>query len=105
MSGEIVSGLFALSGALLGGLISYATTRIDRKWDKAQRHIGELSEQVSAYYQLEQIYKEKVAEVDSSGRSAKTVMEDMRSKVTETGEFERPYMTTLAAQKIRREWL
>ena len=104
MGSEIVAGLFALSGALLGGLISYATTRIDRRWGRAERQIARLCDQVSAYYQLEQLYKEQLAVFDPAGRSPKTIMEDMRAKVAQSGEFERPSITSLAAVKIRREW-
>lgn len=65
MDSQIISGLFALTGALLGGLISYATTRIDRRWGRAKRQIAQLCDQVSAYHQLEKLYKEKLANLDS----------------------------------------
>lgn len=104
MGSEVISGLFALSGALLGGLISYATTRIDRRWGRAERHIAQLCDQVAAYYQLEQLYKEELAKLDPAGRSAKTIMEDMRTRVAQSGEFERPSMTSLSATRLRREW-
>ena len=104
MDTELTAGLFALAGALLGGLISYATTRIDRRWGRAERHIGQLCDQVAAYYQLEQLYKEELALLDPSRRSAKTIMEEMRTRVAQSGEFERPQMTSLAATKLRREW-
>ena len=105
MSNEVIAGLFALGGTLVGGLISYATARIGQKWEKAERQISQLCDQVSAYYQLEQLYKEELAKNDGAGRSAKTIMEEMRARVAQSGEYERPYITSLAAQKIRREWL
>ena len=104
MDDQIISGLFVLAGTLMGGLISYATTRIDRRWSRAERHIARLCDQVAAFYQLEQLYKEELALLDPKGRSAKTILEEMRSRVSETGEFERPSMTSLAATKLRREW-
>lgn len=104
MESQIISGLFALAGALLGGLITYATTRIDRRWARAERTIAQLCDQVAAYYQLEQQYKDELARVDGAGRSAKTIMEEMRSRVAQSGEFKRPFMTSLAATKLRREW-
>ena len=104
MSPEVTAGVFALTGTVLGGLISYAAARIDRRWGRAERQIAHLCDQVSAYYQLEQLYKDELARLDPSGRAAKTVMEDMRSKVAVSGEFERPSLTSLAASKIRREW-
>jgi uncharacterized membrane protein len=104
MSSEVVAGLFALAGALLGGLISYATTRIDRRWGHAERQIAQLCDQVASFYQLEQLYKDELARLDPAGRSAKTILEEMRAKVAQSGEFERPQLTSLAASKIRREW-
>lgn len=104
MDAQVTSGLFVLAGALMGGLITYATTHIDRRWGRAERHIGQLCDQVAAYYQLEQLYKEELARLDPAGRSAKTIMEDMRSRVSRSGEFERPSMTSLSATKLRREW-
>jgi hypothetical protein len=101
---EVISGVFALSGALLGGVITLATTRIDRRWERAKRQIVQLSDQVSAYYQLEQLYKDELAKIDDAGRSGKTIMEEMRTRVSESGEWERPSMTSLAAQKIGKEW-
>lgn len=81
-----------------------ATTRIDRRWGRAERHIAQLCDQVAAYYQLEQLYKEELAKLDPAGRSAKTIMEDMRTCVAQSGEFERPSMTSLSATRLRREW-
>lgn len=104
MTPEIISGVFALSGAVIGGVISLAITKIDRRWERAKHQIVQLADQVSAYYQLEQFYKDELARVDASGRSAKTIMEEMRTRVSKSGEWERPSMTSLAAQKIAKEW-
>lgn len=104
ISSEVVAGGFALAGALLGGLISYATTRAEQRWARAERNIAKLCDQVSAYYQLEQLYKEELARLDPEGRSAKKIMEDMRTRVAQSGDFERPNITSLAARTIRREW-
>ncbi|MDP3092294.1 MAG: hypothetical protein Q8N04_16600 [Nitrospira sp.] len=104
MDSQIISGLFALAGALLGGLISYATTRIDRRWGRAERQIAQLCDQVSAYHQLEKLYKEELVRLDPTGRSAKTILEDMRALVAQSGDFEHPEMTSLSVAKIRREW-
>lgn len=105
MEPYITSGLFALGGTLLGGLITVATTRIDRRWARAKRNICQLCDQVSAYYQLEQLYKDELARLSANGRSARTIMEEMRSQVSESGDYERPFMTSLAAGKLKREWL
>lgn len=98
----IISGFFALAGTLIGGLISYAITRIDRRWSRAERQIAMLCDQVAAFYQLEQLYKEELSRLD--GRNPKTILEEMRSKVEQSGEYERPILTSRAAAKIRSEW-
>ena len=96
-----MAGLFALDVELLGGLISCATTRIDRRWGRAERHIAQLCDQVAAYWQLEQLYKDALARLGPAGPSAKTIMGDMRSRVAQSGEFERPSLTALAASLLR----
>ena len=73
-------------------------------WTKAQKDITQLCDQVAAYYQLEQLYKDELAALDPGNRSAATILKDMRAQVAESGEFERPYMTSTAASKLRREW-
>lgn len=104
MNDSIQAGLFALAGTLLGGLIAYATARIGHRWDQAQKEIRRLANQVSAYYQLEQLYKDEVARHDPAGRSPKTILEEMRSNVERLGSYERPSITTLQANKILKEW-
>ena len=105
MDPQITWGLFALGGALLGGLITLAATRIDRRWDRAKRQIVQLSDQVAAFYQLEQLYKDELANLSTNGEAATTIMKKMRSRVSESGEYERPAMTSLEASKIKREWV
>lgn len=90
MSEPVVTGLFALGGAIIGGLFTYLAARVGQHWIKAQRDIARLCDEVAAYYQLEQLYKDEVAALSHGGRSAATVMKEMRSKVAESGEFERP---------------
>ena len=108
MDQQIVAGLFTLAGALLGGVITLATVRLDRRWGRAKKNIADLCQQVSAFYQLEQLYKEEVATLransDGSKPSAKTVMEEMRGRVQELEGQVRPTMTSRAADEIRRHW-
>ena len=104
MSDAMMAGLFALAGVLLGGLISYKTALIGDRREKAQKKILQLCDQVSAFYQLEQLYKDELARLDPSGRSGKATMEHMRSRVEELGEYKRPTMTTGEVNKIRSEW-
>lgn len=104
MDTSIVSGMFALGGAVIGGFTTYMTAHVDRRWGRARRQITQLCDQVSAYYQLEALYKVRLAEADPDGRSPKTIMEAMRAHVAETGEYERPSITSAGAARIRKEW-
>ena len=100
----MLTGSFALAGALIGGLVTYMAARVGHRWDRAQRQIIRLCDQVSSFYQLEQLYKVELAKLDPQGRSSETIMKDFRSRVEQSGEYERPSMTSLAANKLRREW-
>ena len=104
MKAEVVSGVFALAGTLIGGVISYATARLDQRWERAKRHIAKLCDEVAAYHQLEKLYTITLEESGYNGKSKRAIMEEMRTKVAETDDFVRPTMTSLAAQKLRREW-
>lgn len=105
MDNSVATGLFALAGALIGGLFTYLAARIGQRWAKAQKDIAQLCDQVAAYYQLEQLYKDELALVDPTRRSSATIMKEMRGRVADSGEFERPSMTSLAATRLRREWV
>lgn len=105
MVDAVITGTFALAGALIGGLFIYLAARVGQRWAKAQKDISQLCDQVAAYYQLEQLYKDELAALDPGKRSAATILKEMRSKVAESGDFERPSMTAVAAGKLRREWV
>lgn len=105
MTDSVMAGAFALGGALIGGLFTYLAARVGQRWAKAERDIARLCDQVAAYYELEQLYKDELAILDPRKRSPATILKDMRAKVAESGEFERPTMTSVAAGKLRREWV
>ena len=102
METSIYNGLFAIAGAAVGGACTVAASLIERRWGRAKRDIHTLTEQVEAYYQLERLYKQEVAEL--TGKSAKTVMEQMRTQVAESELFVRPTMTSDQAKRIRDKW-
>ncbi len=108
MDQQIIAGLFTLAGALLGGLITIATTRLDRGWERAKRDIEQLCQQVSAFYQLELKYIEKVVELSAQSGlpppARQTVMNEMRDQVQNLPGQVRPQMTTNAADRIRGRW-
>lgn len=75
------------------------------RWSEARSSIARLCAQVAAFYELEELYKVELAALDPSGRSAATIMKDMRSRVAESEQNERPSMTSNMAAEIRRQWL
>jgi hypothetical protein len=67
------SGLFAIAGAAVGGGCTVAATLVDRRWGRIKRDVRRLADQVAAYCQLEQLYKEELEMI--TGKSSKTIME------------------------------
>jgi len=104
MTNEIIAGIFALAGALAGGIFTLAATRSDQKWQRAKAQIRTLAGQVAAYHKLEELYKAELATLDPSGRKAKAVQSQMRDQVAKTDGFERPTMTATEARAILRRW-
>ena len=99
MDPNVYSGLFAIAGAAVGGGCTVAATVIDRRWGRAKRDIRNLADQVPAYYQLERLYKDDMAEL--TGKAPKTIMEQMRTRVEENGANARPTMTSNEAARLR----
>lgn len=102
MDPSIYGGLFAITRAAIGGGCTFAATLIERRWGRAKRDMRNLADQVAAYYQLERLYKEEVAGI--TGRASKTIMEQMRARVAESGMYVRPTMTSDQAKKIKINW-
>ena len=87
MSVGVVTGIFAIVGALVGGLLSYLSARIGHRWGEAKSEIRKLSEQVAAYHRLEGLYKSWAAEHDPDSRAPKKIQEDMRREIEEIGRY------------------
>lgn len=102
MDPSVYNGLFAIAGASVGGGCTVAATLIERRWSKARRDIRNLADQVASYHQLERLYKEELAQL--TGKAAKTVMEQMRTRVAESGTYVRPTMTSAEAMKLLSKW-
>lgn len=103
MPGELVTGVFALLGALVGGLFTLLAARVSHDWKRVKRHVCRLAGQVESYHRLEELYKEALAAAEPERGAAKTVLQDMRSQVEEEG-LARPQMTARDAQRLRDVW-
>ena len=97
MNESILKGIFALSGTLLGGLISYLIARNAKETKTLKSQVNILSKQVISYWNLEKLYSEELGKLNA--KSAKTVIQEYREKI-ESMDFERPTMTEKEAKKI-----
>lgn len=104
MQSEIATGLFTIAGTIVGGVFTYLAARVGQRWDKARSDIKRLCEQVAAYHKLEELYKQRVAQLDPSGVRSKTVQQDMRDQVQDLEGYERPTMTANSAREILGSW-
>lgn len=97
MNESIINGLFALTGTLIGGLISYFIARNEKDMKILKAQVNILSKQVISYWNLEKLYSEEVGRLNA--KSAKTVLQEYREKI-ESMDFERPTMTEKEAKRI-----
>jgi len=102
MDPSVYSGLFAIAVAAVGGGCTVAATFIERRWGRAKRDIRNLADQVAAYHQFERLYKDEMAGL--TGKAPKTIMEQMRARVEESGAYVRPTMTSSEAAKLQAKW-
>ena len=97
MSEPIITGIFTLSGALLGGIISYLGSRNERKIELLKSRVNLLSKQVISYWNLEKLYSDEIGQLLS--RPSKTVLQEYRDKI-ESMDLERPTMTEKEAKRL-----
>jgi len=103
METELAAGIFAILGAIVGGIFTLLAARAGNQWARARRHICRLSGQVAAYHRLEELYKEALASADPELGSTRTILLAMRDHVESEG-LTRPQMTGRDAQRIRDTW-
>lgn len=104
MDNSVIIGVFTLFGALIGGASAIISARFNRKWEQARHEIPRLCREVAAYHKLEEFYKDEVASLRPGHPAAKTVQEEMRTRVERIGDFIRPKMTANEANKICEMW-
>lgn len=97
MSEPIITGLFTLSGTLLGGLISYLIARNTKEIRALKSQVNILSNQVISYWNIEELYSQEIGKLTS--KAQKTVKQEYREKI-ETMDLDRPIMTEKEARKI-----
>jgi ABC-type uncharacterized transport system ATPase subunit len=104
MTTELVVGLFAVLGAVVGGLFTYLAARVGHDWDTVKNDVARLCDQVIAYHTLEELYKDELARLDPSRGKPKTVQQEMRESVQGKSGVVRPTMTANEARKLKDRW-
>ncbi len=94
---SILNGIFALTGTLLGGFISYLIARNTKETKSLKLKVNLLSKQVISYWNLEKLYSQELGSLKS--KSSKTILEEYREKIERMG-FERPTMTEKKSKRI-----
>jgi len=97
MNESIINGIFALSGTLLGGLISYFIARNAKEIKTLKTDLCRLAKQVISYWNLERLYSEEIGRLVS--KPPKTILQEYREKI-ESMDIERPTMTEKEAKKL-----
>ena len=97
MNEAIISGIFTVSGALVGAVGAIVAGNISRRKVNLKHKVEQLAKQIEAYWNLESLYSDEFGKVTNT--ASKTVKEDFRSKVENMG-YERPTMTANKASEI-----
>ena len=111
MESVIINGIFTLTGVVIGGIMSYITSRDEKEQNALNRQIKELQDknnllhkeiiklcnQVAAYWRIEKAYSEEVAQ--HTKQKAKSVLEKRRDNIEQNG-YERPTMTEKGTRDI-----
>lgn len=78
MNDSIINGLFALSGTMIGGLISYLISKDSKETKTLKLEVNILSKQVISFWNLEKLYSEELGKLLS--KPAKTILQEYREK-------------------------
>ena len=96
-----VAGLYAIGGALAGGMATLLASWINMRWGKARKAIGVLAGQVASYHRLERIYLRQLSQC--TGTAEQTLQRSARSEVEREG-YERPHLSETDAKSLLRKW-
>ena len=111
MEPVITNGIFTLIGVVIGGIMSYITSKDEKEKNALNRQIKDLQDkntalhkeirrlcdQVSAYWKIEKAYSEEIARL--TDQKAKRVLEKMRDSIEENCSI-RPTMTEKGTRDI-----
>ena len=100
LSGGVIGG--AISGIIIA-TVNYFTSSHKMRLDKAKKIIVQLCNQVEAYYEVVNLYAEKVHSLDEDEGKPSTILVRMRNAIEENG-FSRPDMTSRKARDTKKPW-
>ncbi len=84
-----LSGAFTVVGSLRGSDISFLTTKLNQDWRKAKNDVDILVKQLNSYSKLEELYIQKIFEMDKISSSAITVKKKNRDEVEVILDYEK----------------
>jgi hypothetical protein len=111
MDSTIINGIFTLLGVILGGAVSYFTSKDEKERNALNRQINELSarnaslqkdiirlcNQVASYWHIEKAYSDEVATL--THKKSGGVLKARRDRIEKRG-YERPIMTENDTREI-----
>lgn len=97
MTTEIITGLFALGGAMIGGLFALLSQYVSAKKREKDYQLRKLADQVEAYWNLEKLYMEELGRCENN--NAKSIQIAFRDRV-EQEHGVRPEYTPSKVEKI-----
>lgn len=101
MNNALISGIFSLSGVLIGSLMSMAGILITNRLHRRKQSLRDSLDQIGAYWNLEEEMARHIAKLEGRKRAVKTIKEDFRDTIYKAKGI-RPTMTELEANKLKK---
>jgi len=101
MTDTLITGIFTLLGATVGGLLTFFGNKHLVEHEDAKKEILKLSNQIISYWHLEKEYYTILSKY--LNKSPQTTQLEFRKKVQEN-DFDRPIMTENDIKNIISKW-
>ena len=101
MKPEIISGIFSLTGVLIGSITSIIGIYISNRINRKKQIISDALDQIIGYWNLEEEMAQYISRLEKKGRAVKTVKEDFREKIYNSKGI-RPTMTESTANRLKK---
>jgi|GEM_PF-3250497 len=101
MSNVLISGIFSLTGVLVGSITSIVGIIISNRLHRRKQLIADTFDQIIGYWNLEEEMARHIAVLEENSRAVKTIKEDFRDIIYNTKGI-RPTMTEREANRLRK---